>query len=64
MSAGSLSDVRCHRLGPRRAGCLRGHDAQLVASARRAALLAGGDEDAPLVRELDEVSVFPGVPLH
>jgi hypothetical protein len=38
--------------------------AQLVASARRAALLAGGDEDAPLVRELDEVSVFPGVPLH
>jgi hypothetical protein len=38
--------------------------AQLVASARRAALLAGGDEDSPLVRELDEVSVFPGVPLH
>jgi hypothetical protein len=38
--------------------------AQLVASARRAALLTGGDADAPLVRELDEVSVFPGVPLH
>jgi hypothetical protein len=38
--------------------------AQLVASARRAAILAGGDEDAPLVRELHEVSVFPGVPLH
>jgi hypothetical protein len=37
---------------------------QLVASARRAALLAGGDADSPLVRELDELSVFPGVPLH
>ena len=37
---------------------------QLVASARRAALLAGGDAEAPLVRELREVSVFPGVPLH
>src|SRR3982750_4276019 len=36
----------------------------LVAPPRRAALLAGGDEDSPLVRELHEVSVFPGVPLH
>jgi rubredoxin len=35
----------------------------LVAAARRAAARAGGDADAPLVRELAEVSVFPGVPL-
>jgi hypothetical protein len=35
----------------------------LVAAARRAALLAGGDSDAPLVREAAELSVFPGVPL-
>ena len=35
----------------------------LVGSARRAALAAGGDEDAPLVREATELSVFPGVPL-
>jgi hypothetical protein len=35
----------------------------LVAAARRAAARAGADADAPLVRELVEVSVFPGVPL-
>jgi rubredoxin len=33
----------------------------LATSARRAAVLAGADTDAPLVRE--ERSVFPGVPL-
>ena len=37
--------------------------AELVQAARRAAMRAGGDADAPLVRELVEVSVFPGVPL-
>jgi hypothetical protein len=37
--------------------------ADLVAAARRAAVLAGADADAPLIRELQEVSVFPGVPL-
>ncbi len=37
--------------------------AELVAAARRAAARAGGDADAPLVRELAELSVFPGVPL-
>jgi hypothetical protein len=36
----------------------------LVAAARRAAVRAGADADAPLVRELKELSVFPGVPLH
>jgi hypothetical protein len=35
----------------------------LVAAARRAAQQAGAAEDAPLVREADELSVFPGVPL-
>ena len=35
----------------------------LAAAARRAAIRAGADEDAPLVRELKELSVFPGVPL-
>jgi hypothetical protein len=37
--------------------------ADLVAAARRAAVLAGADADAPLIRELREISVFPGVPL-
>ncbi|HZR96336.1 MAG TPA: hypothetical protein VFA56_11615 [Gaiellaceae bacterium] len=36
----------------------------LAAAARRAAVRAGADADAPLVRELRDVSVFPGVPLH
>jgi hypothetical protein len=36
---------------------------ELAGAARRAALLAGADADAPLVRELADVSVFPGVPL-
>jgi hypothetical protein len=36
---------------------------ELAIVARRAALLAGFDEDAPLVREASELSVFPGVPL-
>jgi hypothetical protein len=45
-------------------GALQDMTGQLVASARRAALLAGGDADSPLVRELQELSVFPGVPLH
>lgn len=36
---------------------------ELVAAARRAAARAGGDADAPLLREHAEVSVFPGVPL-
>jgi hypothetical protein len=35
----------------------------LAAAARRAALRAGADADTPLIRELQEVSVFPGVPL-
>lgn len=35
----------------------------LVLAARRAARLAGGDADAPLLREAVELSVFPGVPL-
>ena len=38
--------------------------ADLGAAARRAALRSGADSDAPLIRELREVSVFPGVPLH
>jgi hypothetical protein len=38
-------------------------DHDLVLAARRAATLAGADVDAPLVRETDELSVFPGVPL-
>ena len=37
------------------------HD--LVAAARRAAQTAGADSDAPLLRESEELSVFPGVPL-
>ena len=37
--------------------------AELVAAARRAGLLAGGAVNAPLVREAEELSVFPGVPL-
>jgi hypothetical protein len=36
---------------------------ELVSAARRAAVRGGGDADAPLVRELAELSVFPGVPL-
>jgi hypothetical protein len=32
-------------------------------AARIAARRAGGDADAPLVREAKELSVFPGVPL-
>jgi len=36
----------------------------LAGAARRAATAAGLDSDAPLVRELRESSVFPGVPLH
>jgi hypothetical protein len=36
----------------------------LAVAARRAAVRSGADADAPLVRELHEVSVFPGVPLH
>ena len=35
----------------------------LVAAARRAAQTAGADADAPLLREAQELSVFPGVPL-
>jgi hypothetical protein len=35
----------------------------LAAAARRAAVRAGADSDAPLVREIRELSVFPGVPL-
>jgi hypothetical protein len=35
----------------------------LAAAARRAAQSAGADEDAPLLRESAELSVFPGVPL-
>lgn len=35
----------------------------LVSAARRAATLAGGDSETPLLREAAEVSVFPGVPL-
>ncbi len=35
----------------------------LVAAARRAAQHAGADADLPLLREIDELSVFPGVPL-
>ena len=35
----------------------------LVAAARRAAQIAGADVDAPLLREVVELSVFPGVPL-
>ena len=35
----------------------------LAAAARRAAVHAGADSDAPLVRETNERSVFPGVPL-
>jgi hypothetical protein len=37
--------------------------ADLVAAARRAGVLAGGAANAPLLREAEEVSVFPGVPL-
>ena len=37
------------------------HD--VVAAARRAAQTAGADLDAPLLREAEELSVFPGVPL-
>jgi hypothetical protein len=37
--------------------------ADLVAAARRAGILAGGAANAPLLREAEEVSVFPGVPL-
>jgi hypothetical protein len=37
--------------------------ADLVAAARRAGLLAGGAANAPLLREAEEISVFPGVPL-
>jgi hypothetical protein len=37
------------------------HD--LVLAARRAAQIAGADIDAPLLREAEELSVFPGVPL-
>jgi hypothetical protein len=37
--------------------------AELVAAARRAGLVAGGAVNAPLVREAEELSVFPGVPL-
>jgi len=37
------------------------HD--LAVAARRAAVIAGGDADAPLLREAAEVGVFPGVPL-
>ena len=36
---------------------------ELAVVARRAARRAGFDEDAPLVREEKELSVFPGVPL-
>lgn len=36
---------------------------ELVASATRAARRAGLDADTPLVREVQEISVFPGVPL-
>ena len=36
---------------------------ELALVARRAAVLAGYDADAPLVREAKELSVFPGVPL-
>jgi DNA-directed RNA polymerase subunit RPC12/RpoP len=36
---------------------------ELASAARRAAVIAGADADAPLVRELVEASVFPGVPL-
>lgn len=35
----------------------------LAAAARSAAQHAGADEDAPLLREESELSVFPGVPL-
>lgn len=38
-------------------------DVELAVVARRAARRAGFDEDAPLVREEIELSVFPGVPL-
>jgi hypothetical protein len=38
-------------------------DVELAVVARRAARRAGFDEDAPLVREVIELSVFPGVPL-
>jgi hypothetical protein len=37
--------------------------ADLVAAARRAGILAGGAASAPLLREAEELSVFPGVPL-
>jgi hypothetical protein len=37
------------------------HD--LALAARRAAQIAGADVDAPLLREVEELSVFPGVPL-
>jgi len=37
------------------------HD--LAAAARRAAVGAGADADAPLLRESVEIGVFPGVPL-
>jgi hypothetical protein len=35
----------------------------LATAARRAAVRSGADADSPLVRELVELSVFPGVPL-
>jgi hypothetical protein len=35
----------------------------LILAARRAAQIAGADVDAPLLREAEELSVFPGVPL-
>jgi len=38
-------------------------NADLVAAARRAGILAGGAANAPLLREAEELSVFPGVPL-
>jgi hypothetical protein len=37
------------------------HDLGLAA--RRAAQIAGADLDAPLLREAEELSIFPGVPL-
>lgn len=35
----------------------------LALAARRAALTAGAAADSPLLREAEELSVFPGVPL-
>lgn len=53
----------CGGLGWEATGRTLDVTSELVAAARRAAARAGGDADAPLVRELAEVSVFPGVPL-